>query len=334
MNQPPSPSPDPREGRLDSEITSIRSQIRALHRRRRVLTSSLLTSDPIQKLLQRPRITTSLDNISSISPLVRAAGTHSDSNHHRVAFGTTAFPFKDPSPTSSGELLGLRIDICARNGRFTKPYYVLLRRERTPRSAGAHAGAGRPRRLLRVYRHTVPAFISIARLEQVYLPPSRRDGDWNGEERGESMDPEDEEEEEDDDGPLKPWKQSGKAARKQDVRGFVRELRRELVAWHVRVDAVDLLREKLALTESSKAVATAPVEGTGIVSLSSTALEARYVRLEWEDGRVGRFKLSNTGLVERAVVIGDQGRDKKTEEAMTGSGGRAETILERLREAA
>lgn len=118
------------------------------------------------------------------------------------------------------------------------------------------------------------------------------------------------------------------------MRGFVRQLRRELVAWHVRVDAVDLLREKLALMESSTNMNTTPVEGTEVVSLSSTALEARYVRLEWEDGRVGRFKLSNTGLVERAIVIGDQGRDKKTEEAMTGSGGRVETILERLREAA
>jgi central kinetochore subunit Mal2/MCM21 len=141
---------------------------------------------------------------------------------------------------------------------------------------------------------------------------------------------EDYDEEEDEDGPLKPGKKAGNAARKQDVRGFVRELRRELVAWHVRVDAVDLLREKLGLQEST--AGTVLVEGTGIVFLSSTALEARYVRLEWEDGRVGRFKLSNTGLVERAVVIGDEGRDKKTEEAMTGSGGRVESILERLRE--
>jgi central kinetochore subunit Mal2/MCM21 len=168
----------------------------------------------------------------------------------------------------------------------------------------------------------------------MYLPPFRQDGDGNREEWGENMSPDEDEEEEDEDGPAKPGKKSGKAARKQDVRGFVRELRRELVAWHVRVDAVDLLREKLALMESSTDINTAPVESTGIMSLSSTALEARYVRLEWEDGRVGRFKLSNTGLVERAVVIGDQGRDKKTEEAMTGSGGRVETILERLREAA
>jgi central kinetochore subunit Mal2/MCM21 len=65
--------------------------------------------------------------------------------------------------------------------------------------------------------------------------------------------------------------------------------------------------------------------------LAAVAIEARYVRLEWVDGRVGRFKLSNAGIVERAVVIGDQGRDKKTEDAMTGGGGRVETVLDRLR---
>ncbi|KAJ5118958.1 hypothetical protein N7526_010595 [Penicillium atrosanguineum] len=131
---------------------------------------------------------------------------------------------------------------------------------------------------------------------------------------------------------LKPWKGQ---ERKQDLRGFVRELRRELVAWHMRTDAVDFLREKLGLETgslSSSSERALPVEGTGVMSLASTAVEARYVRLEWEDGRVGRFKLSNTGLVERAVVIGDAGRDKQTEDTMTGGGGRIEALLDRLRE--
>ena len=32
-----------------------------------------------------------------------------------------------------------------------------------------------------------------------------------------------------------------------------------------------------------------------------------------------------------AVVIGDEGRDKKVEDAITGGGGRVETVLDRLR---
>lgn len=180
-----------------------------------------------------------------------------------------------------------------------------------------------------MHRHTVPAFISMAKLESVYLPVplSRRaegeeDGDSDGNEEA----------------PLKPSQTTVKGTRRQDLRGFVRELRRELVAWHVRSDAVELLREKLSILDSnSDSDSSTPwqdvlrVEGTGIVSITPTALEARYVRLEWVDGRVGRFKLSNAGLVERAVVIGDQGRDKRTEDAMTGGGGRVESILDRLK---
>lgn len=227
-----------------------------------------------------------------------------------MAFGATAFPFQDPSPTAKDNLLGVRLDVCARNGQFAKPYYVLLRRERV---------RGGNEKRLRVHKHTVPAFISMSKLEGVFLPfPSSGKERVEESEEGEN---------------LKPWKGQ---EMKQDLRGFVRELRRELVAWHMRSDAVDFLREKLGLGDTRSSSGSderaVTVDGTGVVSLASTAVEARYVRLEWEDGRVGRFKLSNAGLVERAVVIGDAGRDKQTEDAMTSGGGRVEALLNRLRE--
>jgi len=203
----------------------------------------------------------------------------------------------------------VRLDICARNGRFTKPYYVLLKRERV---------RGNNEKRLRVHRHTVPAFISIPKLESAFLP-------FPGSAQRQEIEEEDAE-------TLKPWKGQ---TRKQDLRGFVRELRRELVAWHMRTDAVEFLRETLGLdgeSQSNPGGRVSPENNTGVVSLAATAVEARYVRLEWEDGRVGRFKLSNAGLVERAVVIGDKGRDKQTEDAMTGGGGRVEALLDRLRE--
>lgn len=227
-----------------------------------------------------------------------------------MAFGATAFPFQDPSPTAKDNLLGVRLDVCARNGQFAKPYYVLLRRERV---------RGGNEKRLRVHKHTVPAFISMSKLEGVFLPfPGSGKERVEESEEGEN---------------LKPWKGQ---EMKQDLRGFVRELRRELVAWHMRSDAVDFLREKLGLGDTRSSSGSderaVTVDGTGVVSLASTAVEARYVRLEWEDGRVGRFKLSNAGLVERAVVIGDAGRDKQTEDAMTSGGGRVEALLNRLRE--
>ena len=66
----------------------------------------------------------------------------------------------------------------------------------------------------------------------------------------------------------------------------------------------------------------------GIVALSPTARDATYVRIAWADGRVGRFKISSRGMVDRAVVIGDQGRDKAMECVLTG---RVEGLLERVR---
>ncbi|KAJ5967878.1 hypothetical protein N7501_004126 [Penicillium viridicatum] len=322
--------PDPEEVELDTEITSIHAEIQNLQKHKRILTSSLLTTDPIQKLLRKqpqpPTTTNQPDPLATISPLVRSAGAHTSSNHHRIAFGATAFPFKDPSPTANAApLLGVRIDVCARNGRFAKPYYILLQHKRS--RAGPGSGSTK---VLKVHRHTVPGFISIAKLESVYLPRrgvSRDNGDGDGEgSSGEDEDPEPE--------PAKRWKKSGSSTRRQDLRGFVRELRRELVAWHMRVDAIDFLREKLGLVgEGGKSLPfdISPDRDTGIISLAAAAVEARYVRVEWVDGRVGRFKLSNVGVVERAVVIGDEGRDKKVEDAMTGGDGRVETVLDRLR---
>ncbi|KGO77380.1 Centromere protein Cenp-O [Penicillium italicum] len=326
-SRPPA-SPDPEEEELDIEIATIRAEIQNLQQHKRILTSSLLTTDPIQKLLRKqpqpPTTKTPTDPLATISPLVHTAGAHTSSNHHRIAFGATAFPFKDPSPTSSaGTLLGVRIDVCARNGRFAKPYYILLQHERGPGSGS--------RKIFKVHRHTVPGFISIAKLESVYLPrPGSTRGIGNGDGDAGRSSGEDEDAE-----PAKPWKKSGSSSRKQDLRGFVRELRRELVAWHMRVDAIDFLRERLGLVgEDGKSLPfdVSPDRDTGIVSLAAVAVEARYVRVEWVDGRVGRFKLSNAGVVERAVVIGDEGRDKKLEDAMTGGGGRVETVLDRLRD--
>lgn len=323
-------SPDPE---VDTEITSIRAEskskptpfkiqrtntqprVHKLQRRKRFLTSSLLSSDPVQKLLRKPppALTSFHDEVS---PLAQAAGQHSRANHYRIAFGTTAFPFQDPSATAGADnLLGVRIDVCARNGRFAKPYYVLLRRRR---------GRGANVSLFQVHRHTIPAFISLSKLESVYLPVPRSMRKVQT----------DEEENDSDDAEAGEMLKAQKMRRagNQDLRGFVRELRRELVAWHLRCDAVDLLREKLGLSDADGASSSSEREtSTGIVSLAPAAVETRYIRLEWEDGRVGRFKLSNTGVVERAVVIGDEGRDQRTEEAMTGGDGRVETLLERLR---
>ncbi|OOF90867.1 hypothetical protein ASPCADRAFT_400583 [Aspergillus carbonarius ITEM 5010] len=326
---------------LDAEISSIRAEIRTLQHRRRILTSSILSSRPLQRLSKTYSIPPPPNQShshrqpewSDISPLIQSSATHAETNHHRIAFSTTTFPFTDPSPNAEiTNLLGVRIDICGREGRYTKPYYVLLRRVQGEKKE------------VKVHRHTVPSVVDMGRVERVYLPvETRTEGEGEGDE-GEEQ--------------LKPWKRK---SRKQDLKGFVREVRRQLVVWHLRCDAVRYLREQLGVVrrgvdddddddddamyedderawerdilgggDSAREETRIAKNKLGIVSLGPTALEAVYVRMEWEDGRVGRFKISSTGMVERAVVIGDAGRDKLTEGVITGGDGRVETLLERL----
>lgn len=203
------------------------------------------------------------------------------------------------------------------------PYYVLLKRD------GAEGEDQGDTKRLRVHRHTIPAFVPMKRLQRIYLPLSTTgdedgDGDRNEEET------------------LKPWKT--KPRRNQNLASFVRVLRRSLTAWHLRQDAVVHLRERLGVPsdqdggqdgnqggkEDQDDKWTLPDNDLGLVSLGPTTLEARYIRLEWDDGRVGRFKVSDTGRVERAVVIGDRGRDKGLESVLTDGQGRVEDVIDRL----
>ncbi|WEW57445.1 hypothetical protein PRK78_002912 [Emydomyces testavorans] len=283
---------------LDEEISKIGLEIRNLTKRRRVLSASLLSSNAIQNVL-RPQIVS--DPNLNLAPVVLSTETHAQTNHYRAVFSTTSFSFKDPSShTESSNLLGIRFDVCKRSGKYSEPYYVLLKR------------ADNGQKLLGVYRHTIPFFIPLKQLEEKYLalPDMVREDQEN----------------------LKAERPA-----KQDLRRFVRELRRELVAWHLRRDAIEWLQEKLDLGGNRDVeVSTTPDSlgsRLGISSIISTSLESRYIRFEWRDGRVGRIGLSNRGLVERAMVIRDAGRDKVMENLFLGGDRRIETVIQRLLDA-
>jgi central kinetochore subunit Mal2/MCM21 len=66
--------------------------------------------------------------------------------------------------------------------------------------------------------------------------------------------------------------------------------------------------------------------------ISAADAEAKHVRLEWMDGRIGRAVISSKGKVVKCVVIGEEGRDRPTERAVLGGGGRIEGMTERLLE--
>lgn len=244
--------------------------------------------------------------------MLRDARKHRDTNYYRLAFSTTLFPWKDPNPyNESPNLLGLRIDVCERNGTFAKPYYVLLQRENESPTLPLRKQSALS---FSIYRHTIPPCIPMEKLAHRYLPqfrPSRRQGAAEDE--------------------IEALKTKTKT-RKQDLNAFVRHLRKELAAWYARRDSISWLEEQLDLTDvtdehGTRGQKTNPAQ---LVSLAATSLESRYVRIEWSDGRVGRFKISNSGLVERAVVIGEKGRDKRTELILMGGDRGVESLVDRL----
>src|ERR1700761_1874050 len=112
---------------LDDEIAQVRAEIRNLTQRRKLLTSSLLSSTKAQsRLVTDNSPTTAPAQDDDLTPLNLAnLQEHTQSNTHRLALGVTSFPFTDPSPElqSKNPLLGIRIDICNRHGKFDSPYY-------------------------------------------------------------------------------------------------------------------------------------------------------------------------------------------------------------------
>ena len=271
-----------------------------------MLSSTLLGSTRIQELLNQDSITNDLPD--EPNPLISESQQHSQSNTHRLAFSVTTFPFTDPSPnTSNAPLLGIRIDICSRGGKFDKPYYLLLKR------------AGDSGDEWRIHRHTIPQFIPLRDYENQFLP--LRDEGYGSEVSNDGT--------------------SGGS--KQDLHELVRKVRQDLVSWMLRRDAIELLQEELGLAaespaheEVAEAAAAIPTVGSdprgrfGMKSLSATSVEARFATLAWQDGRAGRVKISDQGLVQRAVIFGEEGRMKQVEDVLISGDARIEELAKKL----
>jgi len=154
--------------------------------------------------------------------------------------------------------------------------------------------------LLRVHRHTLPPCIPLSSLAARYLPSPKIDGELV-------------------------------KGKKQDFGRFVRELRKEAVGYHNRTTVIKSLRKEFKLDED-------PKKGKGkerervIVDISAADAEAKQVRLEWVDGRIGRCVVGDGGDVKKCVVIGEDGRDREVERRILEKNGRVELIGERLRE--
>jgi central kinetochore subunit Mal2/MCM21 len=215
----------------------------------------------------------------------------------------TAFPFTDPSPdTSDAPLVGIRFDIPTRDGTFGSPYYIFCKRL-SDESAE-----------MKLHRHTLPALVPIARYEETYLPMP--DEGYGSED---SM--------------------LGLGSR-QDLQGFVNAVRSDLVSWQLRMDSIQLAREKLKLKDQEQPSAdpdedeeTGQSEGVyGITAFEPATVDARLARIVWSDGRVGRVKISDDGSIQLAAVIGADEKRHHAQERLLVDGGRIETLVVQLKE--
>lgn len=319
---------------LDDDIAQVRAEIKTLTHRRKLLASSLLSSTKVQSLLsdkQAAAPTASQadsNNATTTTPLNLAdLQQQSRSNAHRLAFGVTSFPFTDPSPElqAKNPLLGIRIDICNRLGKFDSPYYIFCIR------------ASDTGQELRVHRHTTPALVPLQQYEELYLPLKSsvlpEDEGYGGSQ---------------DSRPSNDDLENGTGTKKQDLHGFVARVRHDLVSWRLRQDAVELLKEDLDLPSSaskekpserddnSNEKTTDPDTSTienddndaadptgkfNITSLSTQGVDARQIRILWSDESLGRVRIADDGKIERARVIDiNNNRAKETERILMRSG--------------
>ena len=166
-----------------------------------------------------------------------------------------------------------------------------------------------------MHRNTCPPCIPISALAARWLPgPSGKEVDTNVE-----------------DGMGK------KGKGKQNIKRFVRDVRREVVAYHLRLQNIKNLRRQFELDDSTtndgkRKRGKGNVKDKVIVDISAVDAEAKQVRIEWADGGIGRVVVGAKGEILNCVVLGEKGRDGANERRIMGEDMRMEGIGERLLE--
>lgn len=153
-------------------------------------------------------------------------------------------------------------------------------------------------KLLRIYKHTIPPCIPLQQLARRWLPDADE-----------------------------------KQRRQQDLVRFGKILRKELVSWHLRVQAVEKMRKEAELDKQQKDVVTETVAGGTVLNAfvsddeESSDIEAddriaktnriveiesdtavRQIIMTWSDRRTAILNVTKDGRVEKAVCRTKKGR--------------------------
>ncbi|ESZ93244.1 hypothetical protein SBOR_6344 [Sclerotinia borealis F-4128] len=124
---------------------------------------------------------------------------------------------------------------------------------------------------LRIHRHTVPSCIPLASIAAKHLPvPKVTEGIVK--------------------------------EKRQDLTTFVRKLRREITGYHLRISSIKHLRKGFSLDEQLNRKGKEKVRE--IADISAADAEAKQVRIEWVDGRIGRCVVGMNGEVVKRLEFG------------------------------
>lgn len=99
--------------------------------------------------------------------------------------------------------------------------------------------------------------------------------------------------------------------------------------YHNRVAVIAGLRKAFGLDDKK---GRAKGKGRELVMRDITAAdaEAKQIRFEWIDGRIGRAVVDSKGGIQKCVIIGEEGRDRDMERKILGGNRRLEGVAERV----
>ncbi|KFY22280.1 hypothetical protein V493_06696 [Pseudogymnoascus sp. VKM F-4281 (FW-2241)] len=289
---PEQPPVDSIQVELDDEIESLEARIASLHQRRIIQTANIINSRSSQTILRRLRSATKSLETEDSNPFHSVA---SGNSQKQLAYNQECL-YRVCSGVTTFKVKDP--DPCSIDkGAVLGIRIEAFQSGRFIRPYYVFLNRHHPdSSAWRVHRHTVPPCIPLDSLADRYLPAPTQTGDLFK-------------------GP------------KQALPRFAKALRSHIVGYHNRITVIAGMRRAFGLSASKE-----QGEGRDLIfsDISAADAEAKHVRLEWIDGRIGRAVISSKGNILKCVVIGEDGRDRTTERAILGGGGRIEGMTARL----
>lgn len=107
----------------------------------------------------------------------------------------------------------------------------------------------------------------------------------------------------------------------------MRALRKEIAGFGNRGAVVKGMRKKFGLDRK-----VGMDTGSRVEDVSAVDAEVKQIRIEWDDGRIGRVVMDSKGEVQDCAIFGDGGRDKAAERRVLGGSRRIENVVDDLLE--